>query len=193
MDKEEVGEFTRMEDDSPAARPTPRNRRRCAIPDCGKFARAGSPYCAAHRTQANQRADESRRGFGSLLDFSPGSGATLDSSPQRPDSEARRQAAAAFRERLKDGTYRELFGKRLGELMAQAAAEEGVDDEIAVLRIVMARLMAEEADALKLAQAIARITGVSIQAARVRRAINGQRADSLVEALTQALLELEGR
>ena len=84
-----------------------------------------------------------------------------------------------------------MFGKRLGELMEQAAAEEGVDDEIAVLRIVMARLMAEEEDPMKLAQAVARVAAVSIQAARLRRTISGQRAASLLEAFTQTLLELK--
>ena len=109
----------------------------------------------------------------------------------REDRERRQEAAAGFRARMEAGDYRGLFGGRLGELMRQAAAESGVDDEIAILRIVMARLMAEEDDTATLANAIARVATVSIQAAKARRAINGQLAEGLTEALTTILTNLE--
>jgi hypothetical protein len=85
-----------------------------------------------------------------------------------------------------------LLGERLGEVMAQAAAEAGVADELGALRIVMARLLTEEDDLVVLARLIARIASVSIQAARVQRAISGQLAESLTEALTTILADLEG-
>jgi hypothetical protein len=100
--------------------------------------------------------------------------------------------AATFRARLESGDYRELLGERLGEVMAQAAAEAGVADELGALRIVMARLLTEEDDLVVLARLIARIASVSIQAARVQRAISGQLAESLTEALTTILADLEG-
>ena len=74
--------------------------------------------------------------------------------------------------------------------MAQAASDGGVADELAVLRIVMARLMAEETDPVVLAKAISRVAAVSIQAARAQRAISGQLAEGLTEALTTILAEL---
>ena len=70
--------------------------------------------------------------------------------------------------------------------MVQAAAEAGVDDEIAILRIVMARLVAEEDDPVTLAKAIAGWPAVSIQAAKARRAINGQLAEGLTDAITRS-------
>ena len=76
--------------------------------------------------------------------------------------------------------------------MAEAAGEAGVSDELGALRIVMARLLTEEDDLVVLAQLIARIASVSIQAARVQRAISGQQAESLTEALTSILTDLEG-
>jgi hypothetical protein len=100
--------------------------------------------------------------------------------------------AAAFRERLESGDYRALLGRRLGEVMAEAAGEAGVGDELGALRIVMARLLTEEDDLEVLAPLIARITSVSIQAARAQRAISGQLAESLTEALTSILTNLEG-
>jgi len=110
---------------------------------------------------------------------------------EREDQERRRAAAAEFRGRMEAGDYRGLFGGRLSGLMVQAAAEGGVDDEIAILRIVMARLVAEEDDPVTLSKAIARIASVSIQAARARRAINGQLAEGLTDAITSILNELD--
>src|ERR687894_75589 len=106
----------------------------------------------------------------------------LDSSAGR-----RRAAKAAFRARLEEGDYRELFGGRLGEVMAQAAEEAGVADELGALRIVLARLMEEEDDLVVLAGLVARVAPVSIQAARLQRAITGQLAESLTDSVTTIL------
>ena len=108
----------------------------------------------------------------------------------REERERRQEAATEFRARLDAGDYRGLFGPRLNELMLQAAAEHGVDDEIAVLRIVMARLLAEEDDPVTLAKEISRVAAVSIQAARARRAITGKLAEGLTDAMTSILTEL---
>ena len=108
---------------------------------------------------------------------------SYDSRPTTPDS--------SFLSRLESSDYRELLGDRLGEVMAGAAAEAGVANELGALRIVMARLLTEEEDLVVLAPLIARIASVSIQAARVQRAISGQLAESLTEALTTILADLE--
>ena len=106
-------------------------------------------------------------------------------------TERRAEPARAFRVRLEAGDYRGLFDPALNDLMVQAAAERGVGDELAILRIVMARLLAEEDDPVTLAKAIARVATVSIQAARAQRAINGQLAEGLTDALTAILAEME--
>jgi hypothetical protein len=121
-------------------------------------------------------------------DLASGNGPPTSDSPTdrlpTPDS--------SFRARLESSDYRELLGERLGEVMAEAAAEAGVADELGALRIVMARLLTEEEDLVVQARLIARIASVSIQAARVQRAINGQLAETLTEALTAILTNLEG-
>jgi hypothetical protein len=119
-------------------------------------------------------------------------GETFAERMEREGQERRAEAATAFRRRMESGDYRELFGERLRALMVQAAAEGGVADELAILRIVMARLVAEEDDPVTLAKAVARVAAVSIQAARAQRAINGQLADGLTDALTTILMEIEG-
>ena len=111
----------------------------------------------------------------------------IDLATRRP-----RARPGGFRARLESGDYRELFGGRLGEVMAQAAEEAGVADELGALRIVMARLMEEEDDLVVLAGLVARVASVSIQAARIQRAITGQLAESLTEAVTTILADLDG-
>ena len=120
------------------------------------------------------------------------SAASHDSRPTTHDSstERRTEAARVFQTRLEAGDYRGLFGSSLNELMVQAAAERGVGDELAVLRIVMARLLAEEDDPVTLATAISRVAAVSIQAARARRAITGKLAEGLTDAMTSILTDL---
>ena len=104
-----------------------------------------------------------------------------------------RRATEAFRRRLEAGDYRGLYDRRLSGVIAQAASERSLDDEIGALRFVLARLLAEEQeqDAAKLAASVARVVGVAVQAARAQRAIGGELADGLTEALTQILAEFD--
>ena len=166
-----------------AARPAAR-RTRCRAPGCTNFARGATGYCAAHKGLVGQ----------SGRDGPPEAGGdeTFAERTEREAQERRAEAAAEFRRRMESGDYRGLFGERLSALMQQAASDGGVADELAVLRIVMARLVAEEDDPVTLAKAVARVAAVSIQAARAQRAINGQMAEALTDALTTILMEIEG-
>ena len=162
-----------------AARPAAR-RTRCSAPGCTNFARGSTGSCAAHK------------GLVGRGDTPPaGDGETFADRMEREAQERRAEAAAEFRRRMEAGDYRGLFGERLSGLMAQAAADGGVADELAVLRIVMARLVNEEDDPVTLAKAVARVAAVSIQAARAQRAISGQIAEGLTDALTTILMEIE--
>jgi hypothetical protein len=58
---------------------------------------------------------------------------------------------------LERGDYRELFDPATSQVMAQAAAVRGLEDEIGALRVALARLLAEERDPNKLALSLARI------------------------------------
>ena len=73
-----------------------------------------------------------------------------------------------------------------------AAEEAGVTHELGALRVVMARLMEEEDDLVVLAGLVARVASVSIQAARIQRAITGQLAESLTDAVTTILADIDG-
>lgn len=97
-------------------------------------------------------------------------------------------AAAAFRRRLAEGDYRALYGPGIGETVARAAADPGLDDEIGALRVTLARLLLEEADAARLATAVARLAQVAVQAARVRRSLATEEPD-LIAAMLRRLDE----
>lgn len=97
-----------------------------------------------------------------------------------------------FRRRLDEGDYRRLFDEKLKAVIAQAAVERGLADEIGALRVVLARLLLEETDLSKLVAGVSRLASVTVQAARAQRAIAGEMADGLTEAIAQILAELDG-
>jgi hypothetical protein len=101
-------------------------------------------------------------------------------------------AVAEFRRRLESGDYRQLFDDKLKDVIAQAAAERGLTDEIGALRVVLARLLLEEEDLSRLVNGVSRLTSVTVQASRAQRAIAGEMADGLTEAIAQILAELDG-
>ena len=99
-------------------------------------------------------------------------------------------AVREFRARLARGEYRALFEPPLGEVLTQAAAEQGLADEIGALRVAMARLLAEEEDASKMAVGVARLAGVAIQAVKARQAIEEGTSGELTAALSRMLDEV---
>lgn len=97
--------------------------------------------------------------------------------------------STTFAAAIDAGKYAGLFGS-LTPRIAQAAHDSGIESEIGVLRLVMARLLAEEADPAKLASGIAKLAGVVIQAQRAQRALSGKAADDLTDAVAVILEEL---
>lgn len=140
--------------------------RRCEAPRCGRFVHAGASRCNTHEGR--------------------GTGETP------PDGRTERRLA--FLERLERGEYAALFDDNLSRVIEQAARkmqEHGPDDEIGALRFVLARLLAEEHDPVKLASGVTRVASAAVQAARAQRAISGESAEGLTSALTQILAELD--
>jgi hypothetical protein len=138
----------------------------CTAPGCGRFVRAGATLCRKHDTSV-----------------------TGDTPP-----DDRTERRLAFLERLERGEYAALFDENLSRVIEQAARkmqEHGPGDEIGALRFVLARLLAEEQDAAKLAASVTRVASAAVQAARAQRTISGESADGLTSALTQILVELD--
>ena len=136
---------------------------RCVAPGCGRFVARGTSWCREHQ------ADD----------------APVDRGPPGND------AADRFRERLSRGDFRGLLDQALWEAIATAGAERGLANEIGSLRVVLARLLAEEEDPGRLAQNAARVAGVLVQATRAQHALSGEMAEGLAEAVTHILAEFE--
>jgi hypothetical protein len=87
------------------------------------------------------------------------------------------------------------FEQQIEEVVARFATEAGLEqeslsEEIGALRIVLARLLAEEDDPARLATSIPRVVDTVVRARRAERSISGARAESLTQAVTQVLIEL---
>jgi hypothetical protein len=87
--------------------------------------------------------------------------------------------------------------ERVAAVLAQAGNPQPLTEEIGALRLVLARVLAEEDDPGRLASSIPRIVDTVVRAMRAQHALSGAMAEHLTEALTQVLLELglgqEGR
>ena len=90
-------------------------------------------------------------------------------------------ATALLRERLEE---------RIAATLAQAGSAQSLAEEIGALRLVLARVLAEEDDPARLATSIPRIVDAVVRAVRAQRALSGVTAEGLTEALTQVLIEL---
>jgi len=90
---------------------------------------------------------------------------------------------------------RRNFEQQIEEVVARFATEAGLEqeslsEEIGALRIVLARLLAEEDDPARLATSIPRVVDTVVRARRAERSMSGARAESLTQAVTQVLIEL---
>jgi len=85
---------------------------------------------------------------------------------------------------------RELIEQRVAELLAQSGTEESLAEEISALRLVLARVLAEEDDPARLAASIPRIVDAVVRAVRTQRTLAAGTAEGLTAAMTQVLLEL---
>jgi hypothetical protein len=78
----------------------------------------------------------------------------------------RDEPVEAWAERLTLERYRALLDARLRQVLEEAAARRGLDEELGALRMVLLRLLVEEEDLDKLARNVSRVASA---AARVRR------------------------
>ncbi|MEJ7837211.1 MAG: hypothetical protein WKF81_00220 [Thermomicrobiales bacterium] len=117
---------------------------------------------------------------------------TTTNATARANALARRQE---FVQRLQDGNYRALYGEHLNSIFSQAVeqfAELGLSEEIGSLRVVLARLLAEEDDLNRLAMNVARVVSVTLRTVQAHHELTGQSASDILDELSKALDELGG-
>jgi hypothetical protein len=82
-----------------------------------------------------------------------------------------------------------LFDEPVRRILAQAAAEAGLDRELGALRLVLARLLMEDDDPVRQAVAVTRVA-TAARIVRTQAAVGGQR-DTLQEWIHEVLTELD--
>jgi hypothetical protein len=97
---------------------------------------------------------------------------------------------AAFRARLAAGDFDVVLGPGLKETLRSAAEQAGLDAEVGALRLALVRLLEEERDPSRLAAGIAKVAGVSVQAARLRQSADAD-ADDLRTLLERGVAKLD--
>ncbi len=154
-------------------------RRRCLVEGCERFVKPGRVVCRDHAgTDEGKAAMAALRAMGDVL------------TGEDTGTERRRERAAEFQRRLARGEYRALLDGRLREVMAQAAEERGLVEELGAARLVLARLQVEEDDLGKLALGVSRIISAAARVERARYAIGAETEHPLIARINDYLASL---
>ena len=86
--------------------------------------------------------------------------------------------------------YARLLAERAAALVETNPEDITLTDQLAALRLLLARVLADEVDTRELARDIPRIVDATVRAIRAQRTVDGAAAQGLTRALTEVLLEL---
>lgn len=98
---------------------------------------------------------------------------------------------AAFQDRIERERYDELLTASLRAVLREGAAIRGLDQELGAIRFALAKLLAEELDANKLAAGVARLASASVQTMKLEQTLGDATDASLAELLNEILSDLE--
>ncbi len=90
----------------------------------------------------------------------------------------RERAMAAFRQRVEQGDYGALFDEQMHKILGQAGNALGYWHELGAVRFALAKLLAEEPDAHRLALGVSRLVTTSMRVARTKEGIGRRDACS---------------
>ncbi len=150
--------------------------KRCAREGCRAWAKRGAATCRVHTVGMPGPSGVAGAGTGVA---------------NEADAERERRAAE-FQSWLEQGDYRDLLERTLAKLVEQAGREGALTEEIGALRVVMKKLLNRDLEkhADELSVSIPRLVNAIVRALKAQRAISGQTAGDLTEALTRVLLEM---
>lgn len=108
------------------------------------------------------------------------------------DTETTRTALRErFQERIDSGRYDELLPETMQRVLRDGAAIRGLDGELGAIRFALAKLLAEETDAGKLARGVARLTSAAVQTMKFGQTLGDTVDASLAEVLQEILTDLD--
>ncbi len=111
--------------------------------------------------------------------------------PEQP-GDRRVELRERFQERVEAGRYADLLDERVRQILREGAMLPGLDEELGAIRFALAKLLAEELDASKLAAGVARLTSAAVQAMKLDRTRGDAVETSLAELIEEILVDLDG-
>jgi hypothetical protein len=118
-------------------------------------------------------------------------GPRFERDPWSDDEDPRKELQAAFQRRVDRGRYDELLSPQIRALLQAGATIRGLDEELGAIRFALAKLIAEEQDASKLAAGIARLTSASVQAMKLGQLLGDASDASLADLFNEILSEID--
>ena len=120
-----------------------------------------------------------------------GRGVRFEKGPDTFEGDPVDEQRERFRERVELGRYDDLLDLPVRKVLREGAAIRGIDEELGAIRFALAKLLAEELDASKLAAGVARLTSAAVQAMKLGQAMGDATDESLADLLNQILIDLE--
>ena len=120
-----------------------------------------------------------------------GRGVRIEKDPDAFERDPVAEQRELFRKRVELGRYEDLLDLPVRKVLREGAAIRGVDEELGAIRFALAKLLAEEQDASKLAAGVARLTSSAVQAMKLGQAMGDATDESLADLLNQILIDLE--
>jgi len=111
---------------------------------------------------------------------------------QRREEELERLAEqrAHFEERLARSGYNGLYDPTVKSVIEQAAAIQGIDQELGAVRFALGKVVNDVQDANQLASSVARLATCTAQLLRVVRPTVKEPGDELLATLNQIMVDL---
>ena len=107
------------------------------------------------------------------------------------EAERRAEQRQRFQERLAEGGYRALLDPPVQLVIEEAAAIQGIAQELGAVRFALAKVVSEVQDPNQLASSVARLAACAAQLLRVVRPTAKEADEELIATLNQIMVDLE--
>jgi hypothetical protein len=98
---------------------------------------------------------------------------------------------AQFEGRVARGRYDELLDEPMRAVIHQGSEIRGVQGEVGAIRFALAKALAEERDASRLANCVTQLTSALVRLVKLGQAISDETDESLADLLNRILIDLE--
>lgn len=104
---------------------------------------------------------------------------------------SRTEAQERFSDGIEIGNYEALLTEPVRKILREGAAIRHLDEELGAIRFALAKLLAEELDANKLATGVARLTTAAVQTMKFGQSPGAVSDASLAKLLDEIMTDLD--